>query len=193
MYSYLIQAKKFQINASVGLECIRLLLFSMLIFPTVLYSNEEKLYSLARVGGLIISSDSIENIQIVGLVIGLRVENALYLETELNTSVSGGEYLSIRGKGRLNISNFNLYGVYRYVFNKRFYGKLKAGMSYNSLEYNISSGIEFDSTESGYSTAAGIGIGVVYIVSTNPVMLELEFSIIDNDIKMFTLGMTSPF
>jgi len=176
-----------------GLKLFKFLLILTLIYFPELQADDHNVYSLPRIGGLVIGSNNIADVQIVGVVVGLRVDNALYLESELNTSVAGGEYFSAREKGQLNITNFNLYGVFRHVFNNRFYGKLKAGIAYNSLKYDIANSLDVNNDGGGLNGAIGLGIGVVFSAQTNPFMFELEYAMIDKDIEMFTIGLTNPF
>ncbi|MFV2054902.1 MAG: outer membrane beta-barrel protein [Thiohalomonadales bacterium] len=175
------------------LKLLSLLFFSMLIFTQAIQADSHVFYSLARAGSFVIKSNDIEDIQVVGFVVGLRIDNALYLESEINTTISGGEYFSAGEKGQLNITNFSLYGVYRYVFNIKFYGKLKAGIAYNYLDYDKSFNKETKNNSGEFSGGVGFGLGVVFSAFSNPFMVELEYTSIDKDINLITIGLTSPF
>lgn len=195
MQLYLIQIPLFHGRIIKMLRLLSFLCVSIFICTPELRADHDynDLYLLPRLGSLVINSSNIENIQIVGVVAGLRVDNALYIETELNTYVSGGEYFSGSEKGRLRVSNLSLYGVYRYVFNKRYYGKLKTGIAYNSVKYEISNRTDVNNNSDDFNGAIGLGFGIVFSVFTNPHMVELEYARTAKNTEMFTIGTTIPF
>jgi len=123
----------------------------------------------------------------------MRVDNALYLETEINTSVSGGAYSINNDVGELKISNFSAFGAYRQVWSKRFYAKLKTGITYKTLQYRVLNNDNQDKKSEGLSASAGFGLGIVYYVANKPAMLELEYTAIDKEVELFTIGTTIPF
>ncbi|MFV2058209.1 MAG: outer membrane beta-barrel protein [Thiohalomonadales bacterium] len=176
-----------------SLTLVFLLTVSALVFSANLKAESSELYALPIIGGLLFSTENIENIQIVGITVGYRFANAFYVETELNTSVSGGEFENTQEKGKLNFSNFNVYGVYRYVWNKRVYSKLKLGVAYKSLKYDTSNTVGVANDEDSFGAAAGLGVGLVFSPDKNPFMLEIDYAVIDKDISMITVGMTFPF
>ena len=53
--------------------------------------------------------------------------------------------------------------------------------------------MDVNNDSDNFGGAVGAGLGVVFSAFTNPVMVELEYSIIDKNIEMFAIGMTTPF
>lgn len=170
-----------------------LLIPTFLLSPALHAAEANEFYALPRIGGLIIDTENIDDIQIVGVVVGLRISTALYIESELSASISGGDYIKSEENGSLAISTLSFYGAYRYVWNDTFYGKIKAGLAYNTFDYENVASSTIETSNDGYGAAGGVGIGYVYIVNAIPAMIELEYTTIDKNIDMITIGMTIPF
>jgi len=153
---------------------------------------EDPLYHLSRIGLMSIADDNAKNQQIVGVVLGLRVGYSNYVEVEFNLPIGGGSYNNSAGHGSYDIEGLALYSVYRYVFSPDYYIKIKAGIGYTSIsntDKNLN--IEIISTDSG--VAGGLGLGIVYNINSHPVMLEIEMTVVAQELTLYSLGITYPF
>ncbi len=136
----------------------------------------------------------------VGLLYGYGISAKLTLEAELNASIAGGEYdrtldTGSRLAGEYTVWTIAAYSVYRHPITSRFYFKGKFGLLYESIERDgiqmTSGGLEQsdDNTSTGLGFAAGLGFGF----NLDPIIIENEMTIIDNEIIFYSIGINYTF
>ena len=173
-------------------RCCVCILFVFGLSSESVFAEHIRAYSLARVGSLNVSGNNANEQQTVGAVVGWRVNFSFYVEGELNYYVSGGDYQDGVEKGVTQISTLGLYGAYRYVLDPNYYLKLKAGLVYEDIiRQDLNS--QNESSTNGSSGSGGLGLGIVFNVNKNPVMIEIEATMIEENIMLYTIGMTNPF
>jgi len=175
------------------LSTVIILSFILLVAPIKnVVAEQDPPYTLGRIGVMSVGEKNANEQQMLGVVIGYRLNFSFYVEGELNVPVSGGEYVTGSEQGRMRITTLGVYGVYRYVFSPAYYAKLKAGVAYEDISRSDNN-TENATNSSGGSGGAGVGFGIVYHVKKKPVMIELEATSIEQNVVLYTVGMTYPF
>jgi len=84
----------FKMDIMLKKNIMKILLVGMIGFflPVMGAAATESLYHLSRIGLTTIEGDGASNQQFAGVVLGLRVANAYYVEAEINLPVRKGKY-----------------------------------------------------------------------------------------------------
>ncbi|MFV2055651.1 MAG: outer membrane beta-barrel protein [Thiohalomonadales bacterium] len=168
-------------------------IFAIFLPVKLALAMEDPPYHLSRLGMMSIGDSTASKQQVLGVVLGLRVGFAYYLEAELNLRVGGGEYDRDGEQRKYKISNLAIYGAYRYVMWPNYYLKLKAGLAYTHTAIT-GNDLTNEVTSNSTGAAGGVGLGMVFSANNHPVMLELEVTTIDQgDALLYSLGITYPF
>jgi len=149
-------------------------------------------YTLGRFGSLNVGDNNANEQQMLGVVVGLRLNFSFYVEGELNLSMAGGDYGRGVERGRMQISTLGLYGAYRYMLSPSYYLKARAGLVYEDIT-RMDDNTQKAVSSNGSSGSGGLGLGIVYHLNKKPVMIELEATTIEQNIILYTVGMTAPF
>jgi len=163
-----------------------------LIWSGLSVAVDDPPYMLSHVGSLLVGGDNANEQQMIGAVVGLRLNNSFYLEGEVNASIAGGSYASEAERGKMRISTFGLYGAYRFMLSPDYYFKARAGLVYEDIN-RLNENTQGEKDSNGSSASGGIGLGIVYHINKKPVMIELEATTIEQNIMLYTVGMTAPF
>lgn len=153
---------------------------------------DDPAYMLTRVGSLLVGDNNSNEQQLIGAVVGLRLNNSFYVEGEVNLSVAGGDYAGKVERGRMRVSTFGLYGVYRFMLSPDYYLKARAGLVYEDIS-RTDENTQNQLDTNGSSGSGGVGLGIVYHFNKKPVMIELEATTIEQNMMLYTVGMTTPF
>jgi hypothetical protein len=149
-------------------------------------------YMLTRVGSLTVGGKQPNEQQMLGVVVGLRLNFSFYVEGEFNLNVGGGNYARELERETMSISTMAIYGAYRNVLSPNYYLKAKAGVVYQDMT-RVDNNTQKEISVHGSDGSGGLGLGIVYHLNKKPVMIELEATSIEQHILLYTVGMTYPF
>ncbi len=153
-----------------------LLCSTALVFATAARGDDSAAYFGIKAGALMPNVDELEEAYIGGLTVGYG--RAFAIEAELTTTLFPGE--TALSDVEWDMTTLALYGVYR--SSAKVYFKLKAGALHEQVTFNAA-GVNLQNKENGVSAGLGMGYRV-----DNQTRVEVEYTIVDEDISMFTLG-----
>lgn len=149
----------------------------------------EGFYAGARVGIMDVEVSGFDEATNAGILLGYEFPSGIPLrwglEAEFTTTVADGDFRLGGVSGDWDIDTQALYVVAR--AGERLYGKVRAG----ALREDVSAGavgISVDDSDSGFS--AGLGIG--WRAAAN-IDLEAEFTMIEEDVNFFSIGLNLAF
>ena len=144
-------------------------------------------YVMAKIGLMSLDVNDADNLTTIGLIYGYGLTEAITVEGEYNTTVSGGEYNIGTDKGDFSVWTLAAYGVYRYRFTDAVYLKAKLGVLHEDVERD---GLLDSDTASDTGGAGGLGLGFVVGESLT---VEAEYTIVEEDIQFFNVGLHYAF
>jgi opacity protein-like surface antigen len=123
-----------------------------------------------------------------GVYGGYDFGSGLSVELEYNTS--SGNDISVKNVkiGEYDFSNFGVYGAYRFYpsLYKGLSLKAKIGVISEDIDKNYSFGV---ASESNSDTGLSFGVGAGFAI-TPQVSIEGEYTVIEQDVDLLSLGLT---
>ncbi len=176
------------------------LLFILVLFSHTSFADSGDQYLLPKIGIMSVELNEADSLTSIGLLYGYGISAKFTLEAELNASITGGKYdrtlnTGSRLKGEYTVWTIAGYGVYRLPITNRFFFKGKLGLLYENIERDgiqvTSGGLEQsdDKTSTGLGFAAGLGFGF----NLDPIIIENEMTVIDDEIIFYSVGINYTF
>jgi opacity protein-like surface antigen len=146
-------------------------------------------YLGAKIGSYMVDDSGtgvdFKNATSFGLLGGYHFGDGLSAEVEYNTSSGTDVSVGSTAVGDYDLSNFGVYGVYRFYPATMKGLSLKAKLGVISEKLDINSGFASDSeTDSGLSFGVGAGFAL-----TPQISLEGEYTVIEQDVNLLSLGL----
>ena len=157
------------------------IVFFLFALCTVNVYADNKVYAGVKGGTMITSLQGLSDANNIGLVVGYKFNKSFAVEGEFSTSSSDGD---VAGFGSWSLDTYAVYAAGRW--GSKAYLKGKAGFVHEKID--ITGGIGIAGSDTGLS----LGLGAGYHFS-DKVNVELEYTIIDEDIDFFSLGVNYTF
>ena len=156
-------------------------------------ADEGDKYVGVKTGIMSIDVYGIDDITALGFLVGFGLTPEVSLEGELNIGISGGEIDTgvIIIDGEFDIWTLAAYAVYRHPINDTISLKGKAGLLYESVEFDMDTilgSLSGDDTDFGVSFGAGATIKVTDLLS-----VDVEYTIIETDVDYLSAGLNYKF
>ena len=148
-------------------------------------------YVGAKLGLVSVDASEFDNATNAGIVLGydfVRSNATFSVEGELTTTLSDGD-LSMPGAGKAewDITTMAIYGVTKLQLSNSAYLKGKLGVLNEDVSVNTAFG-SFSEDDTGMSFGFGLGFKIREMVS-----LEVEYTIIEDDVDFFSVGSNLSF
>lgn len=161
--------------------------FSVWLLAAPTHAQENPLYFGIKAGQMDPDADGFDEATNVGLIAGYDLSRdangTLALEVEYTRSLSEGD---VRFGGEWEIETLAGYGAYRTAGDV--YVKAKAGVLSEDVKVSRTGGAIASGKDSGFSFGAGVGVRL-----NRKVGLEIEYTIIEEDIGFLSLGYFTHF
>ena len=151
---------------------------------TVMADDKQGMF-LGIGGGLMATSDADDNPLNLSLNLGYNFSESFAIEGQYTTSVVDGEVKTFFGNVEFDIETVAIYGVYRTPGPNYF--KIKVGVINEEVSASA-----FSVSESGSDSGASVGIGGGFEISESSV-IELEYTLIEEDVGFFSVGFVHNF
>ncbi len=135
-------------------------------------------YLIPKVGFMAVGLNGADPLYSLGVMYGYGITPEITAEAEINVGLVGGE----SDLGDYEIWTVAGYGVYRHPITDTDYIKAKIGLLYEDIE-----------VASGSASDNGVAGGLGYGFRVNTTIIELEATIIDEDIIFYSMGVNYPF
>lgn len=145
-------------------------------------AQADGLYGGVKLGLMLPSISGFDNATNGGLVLGYATSRNAAIEGEITTSVADGDANVPMPGGKWDLNTYALYGAYR--FGGDLYGKAKLGVVYEDPS-DSGSLLEADS-------GLSVGVGGGYLLSRRT-CVELEYTVVDQDVNFLSLGVNFAF
>ena len=133
-------------------------------------------------------SIDIDDLTMIGFLVGVGITPEISFEGEFNVSVAGGDIDYLWVSGDLDVWTLAGYAVYRAPISEEAFLKGKLGLLLENWEFSISGwGSESDTD---LELSAGIGAGLYF---SEKLFGEVEFTIIEEDISYLSVGLNYIF
>jgi len=146
-------------------------------------------YAGGKIGLMLVDATGFDDAVSIGVVAGKPVTEiqlgTIAVEGELTTTVAGGDVSAFGFSGDWDVTTVAAYGVYR-SYGEYFF-KGKAGLLYEDVDVDFAGSNDSDSD---LGLSLGIGGGWNLSEKAN---LELEYTIIESDLGLLSLGFNMNF
>ena len=152
-------------------------------------AGEGDVYGGVKAGLAFVDADvDVDDLMMIGFLLGLGITPEISLEGELNVSVAGGDFDIGPFSGEADIWTVAGYAAYRAPLSEEAFLKAKIGLLFEDVELSVSGWPSESDTE--FNLSAGIGAGVYF---NEQLFGEVEFTIIEEDVTYLSLGLNYIF
>lgn len=155
---------------------------SLFMMSNQVLAENTNLYVGLKAGKMSADASGFDDATNVGVVLGYKLNNTFALEGEITDSSSDG---SFSPSGKWSVDTTALYAVGRW--GDQAYLKAKAGILNEDVSVSVPG-----SSLSGDDTGLSLGIGVGYHLNDR-VNIEAEYTIIEEDLDFFSVGLNYAF
>jgi hypothetical protein len=150
----------------------------------------EGVYVGAKIGAMDADVSGFDDATNLGIVVGYTFEPvsdgiSWALEGEFTTSVSDGDVNAFGSSGSWDVDTQALYGVLR--IGGDLYGKLRLGYLREDVSASVA-GVSADGSDDGVSGGLGVGWR-----ASEQLSLELEYTLIEEDLDFYSVGANFAF
>ncbi len=162
---------------------ISMVVMSVLFFLPSAKAADSSWYVGLKAGQMMVDLDGLDDATNGGVLVGYSFGD-FAIEAEYTTTLSEGDVTILGVPGEWDINTFAVYGVYRSSGNIYFKGKV--GFLNEDVSINVNAfGTPISAAGSDSSASLGVGVGW-RIPDSNS--LELEYTIVEEDIDFLSLG-----
>jgi len=149
-------------------------------------------YNLIKPGSVAIDGNNASNLTTLGFTYGIGMTLRLSAELEGNVSTRGGDYSSANKTGKYELVSLGGYFVHRESITPMTYAKAKVGVIL--VRIDISDDTQANPTQIN-NIAASLGLGLGWAIPMGEVRytLELEATLLENNLLLFSLGVNFGF
>lgn len=168
-------------------KAVWLSLFLLAGYSGTAYCAAGDQYLLPKFGLMLIDLNNADPLLSLGLMYGIGLTENMSVEAEINAGISGGEYKEANNRGEYRVQTFASYLAYRHPLGKTGYLKGKLGVLTEQVELTrleLLSATK-SSTSKDTGVASGLGAGVFM---GRRLTMEVEVTVIDKDIRFYSLG-----
>ncbi len=174
----------------------KIFLFTLIMVFSFTGTSRAGMYLGGRTGMMMLDLEDVDDIIPVGGLFGYSITPLISIEGELNYGIAGGDWDPMPGvSADFNIWTVAGYGAFRYPLGDAAYLKGKIGILRETVDAETTIDIfgytytfDLSATDTGLSFGGGGG----YKISDN-MMIEAEFTIIEQDVNFLSIGLNVGF